>query len=58
MRTRVKYKLAEKNGMNKQIVALATDEKNKVMKTAIVYYSMHHGNTKKLVEAVASQFEV
>lgn len=44
--------------MNKQIVALATDEKNKVMKTAIVYYSMHHGNTKKLVEAVASQFEV
>ena len=29
-----------------------------VMKTAIVYYSKHHGNTKELVEAIASQFEV
>ena len=28
------------------------------MKTAIVYYSQHHGNTKKLVDAIASQFEV
>jgi len=28
------------------------------MITAIVYYSGHHGNTKKLVEAIASQFEV
>ncbi len=25
------------------------------MKTAIVYYSGHHGNTKKLVEAIAKQ---
>ena len=28
------------------------------MKTAIVYYSQHHGNTKKLVDAIASQYEV
>lgn len=28
------------------------------MKTAIVYYSQHHGNTKKLVDAIASQHEV
>ena len=28
------------------------------MKTAIVYYSRHHGNTKKLVDAIASQYEV
>ena len=25
------------------------------MKTIIIYYSMHHGNTKKLVDAVAAQ---
>lgn len=28
------------------------------MKTAIVYYSQHHGNTKKLVEAIAHRYEV
>jgi flavodoxin len=28
------------------------------MKTAIVYYSGHHGNTKKLLDAIASQHEV
>ena len=28
------------------------------MKTAIVYYSCHHGNTKKLVDAIALQFDV
>ena len=28
------------------------------MKTAIVYYSQHHGNTKKLVEAISSQYEI
>lgn len=28
------------------------------MKVAIVYYSKHHGNTKKLVDAIASKFEV
>lgn len=28
------------------------------MKTAIVYYSQHHGNTKKLIDAIASEFEV
>ena len=28
------------------------------MKTAIVYYSQHHGNTKKIVDAIASNFEV
>ena len=28
------------------------------MKTAIAYYSRHHGNTKKLVDAIASRFEV
>ena len=28
------------------------------MKTAIAYYSKHHGNTKKLVEAIASQYEI
>ena len=28
------------------------------MKTAIVYYSQHHGNTKKLVDAIALEFEV
>ena len=25
------------------------------MKTAIVYYSQHHGNTKKLLDAIASK---
>lgn len=28
------------------------------MKTAIVYYSRHHGNTKKLLDAIAAQAEV
>ena len=28
------------------------------MKTAIVYYSQHHGNTKKLVDAIAVQRDV
>lgn len=28
------------------------------MKTAIVYYSKHHGNTKKLLDAIAQQNEV
>lgn len=28
------------------------------MKTAIVYFSTHHGNTRKLVEAIAKQSEV
>lgn len=28
------------------------------MKTAIAYYSQHHGNTRKLVEAIASSFQV
>lgn len=28
------------------------------MKTAIVYYSKHHGNTKKLLDAIAEKHEV
>ena len=28
------------------------------MNTAIVYYSQHHGNTKKLLDAIAAQSEV
>lgn len=28
------------------------------MKTAIVYYSKHHGNTKKLLDAIAKKYEV
>jgi flavodoxin len=28
------------------------------MKTAIIYYSKHHGNTKKLLEAIAEKNEV
>ena len=28
------------------------------MKTAIVYYSKHHGNTKKLLDAIAAENEV
>ena len=28
------------------------------MKTAIVYYSQHHGNTKKLLDAIASREDV
>ena len=28
------------------------------MKTAIVYYSQHHGNTKKLVDAIAAKYDV
>lgn len=28
------------------------------MKTAIIYYSKHHGNTKKLLEAIAQKYEV
>ena len=26
-----------------------------IMKTAIVYYSQHHGNTKKLIDAIAEK---
>lgn len=28
------------------------------MKTAIVYYSRHHGNTKKLVDAIAAKHDI
>ena len=28
------------------------------MKTAIVYYSQHHGNTRKLLDAIAEKNEV
>lgn len=28
------------------------------MKTAIVYYSQHHGNTKKLIDAIAAEYEI
>lgn len=28
------------------------------MKTAIVYYSKHHGNTKKLIDAIAEKHEI
>lgn len=28
------------------------------MKTAVVYYSRHHGNTKKLIEAIAATHEL
>ena len=28
------------------------------MSTAIVYYSQHHGNTKKLLDAIAAKHEV
>lgn len=28
------------------------------MSTAIVYYSQHHGNTKKLLDAIAAQADV
>ena len=28
------------------------------MKTSIVYYSQHHGNTKKLIDAIAEKHEV
>ena len=28
------------------------------MKTAIIYYSKHHGNTKKLLDAIAEKNEV
>lgn len=28
------------------------------MKVAIIYYSKHHGNTKKLLNAIASKYEV
>ena len=32
--------------------------RRKRMKTAIVYYSKHHGNTKKLLDAIAAENEV
>lgn len=28
------------------------------MKTAVVYYSKHHGNTKKLLDAIAKQYDI
>lgn len=28
------------------------------MKTAIVYYSKHHGNTRKLLDAISAQYEM
>ena len=28
------------------------------MKTCIIYASTHHGNTKKVIDAIANEFEV
>lgn len=28
------------------------------MKTAIVYVSLHHGNTKKLVDAISEKYDI
>ena len=28
------------------------------LQVAIIYYSQHHGNTKKLIDAIASKYEV
>ena len=28
------------------------------MKTAVVYYSRHHGNTKKVLDAIAQKFDI
>lgn len=28
------------------------------MKVAIIYYSKHHGNTKKLLDAIASKYKL
>ena len=28
------------------------------MKTAIIYYSKHHGNTKKLIDAIAAKHDI
>ena len=33
-------------------------KEDSLMKTAIIYYSEHHGNTKKLLDAIAAQQEV
>ena len=32
--------------------------KGKPMKTAIVYVSLHHGNTKKLVDAISEKYDI
>lgn len=44
-------------GSQKKMCGSIIDKEN-TMKTAIIYYSQHHGNTKKLVDAIASEFEV
>lgn len=35
-----------------------TKSRRKIMKTAVVYYSKHHGNTKKLLDAIAEKNEI
>jgi len=43
----------------KEIVMIKENkEEKKSMKTAIIYYSRHHSNTKKLVDAIAATHDV
>ena len=41
-----------------RIMDAPTEQENVEMKTAIVYASVHHGNTKKIIDAIAKENEV
>ena len=44
--------------MNRYLVNGLTEQKGRKMRKAIVYTSVHHGNTKKLVKRIAEEYQV
>ena len=44
--------------MNRYLVNGLTEQKGRKMRTAIVYASVHHGNTEKLVKRIAEECQV
>ena len=44
--------------MNRYLVNGLTEQKGRKMRTAIVYTSVHHGNTEKLVKKIAEECQV
>lgn len=48
----------ELNFIHSIVIILILAKEENTMKTAIVYCSVHHGNTKKLLDAIASENQV
>ena len=44
--------------MNRYLVNGLTEQKGRKMRKAIVYTSVHHGNTEKLVKRIAEECQV